>query len=264
MRTHIGVTGMRQVAALAAAVAWVGTAAAQSAAPSAPLHVLSSNGVRAALEVVLPQCERQLGRSVDIEYGTSASIRQRVNGGEAVDVAFITTPVVAELGRAGHLDPRSIVNLGRAGIGVGVKAGGRRFAIGTADEIKRAMLDARSVTFAREGASRTHLESMFEKLGIAAEMQAKTLLEPGSVQAAAKVAAGEAEVLLTLVSEILPEDGMELVGPLPAEFQNYISFDAALGAQTERTGTGAAGRALVACVTAPAATPAFAEHGVQR
>ena len=102
---------------------------------------------------------------------------------------------------------------------------------------------------------------MFERLGIAAEMQAKTLLEPGSVQAAEKVVAGEAEILLTLVSEILPVEGMELVGPLPAEFQSYITFDAAVGS---RATDAAAARAFIACVAAPAAAPAFAAEGIER
>ena len=184
-----------------------------------------------------------------------------MSGGEAVDLAFITTPVVTELAQGGHLVGSSITPVGRAGIGVGIRAGGRRFEIGTADAIKQALLTARSVTFAREGASRPHLERMFERLGIAAEMQAKTLLEPGSVQAAEKVVAGEAEILLTLVSEILPVEGMELVGPLPAEFQSYITFDAAVGSRAKDA---AAARAFIACVAAPAAAPAFAAKGIER
>jgi molybdate transport system substrate-binding protein len=106
-----------------------------------------------------------------------------------------------------------------------------------------------------------YLERMFEQLGIAAEMQSKTLLEPGSVQAAHKVAAGEAELLLTLVSEILPEDGVELLGPLPAEFQSYIAFEAALGAHPKDF---EAARAFVACIAAPAAAPTFAAKGIER
>ena len=209
----------------------------------------------------MPQCERSAGRAIELEFGTSASIRQRMNGGESVDLAFITTPVVAELAAGGHLASSSITPVGRAGIGVGIRAGGRRPEIGTADAIKQMLLTARSVTFAREGASRPHLERMFERLGIAAEMQAKTLLEPGSVQAAEKVVAGEAEILLTLVSEILPVEGMELVGPLPAEFQSYITFDAAVGS---RATDAAAARAFIACVAAPASAPAFAAEGIER
>jgi molybdate transport system substrate-binding protein len=248
----------RRTAALLVALAWLGAAAGQNAAP---LRALSSNGVRVAVQAVLPQCERSVGRAVAIEYGTSASIRQRISGGEAVDFALITAPVVAELAQGGHLAASSIVPLGRAGIGVGIRAGAQRRDVATAAAMKQTLLAAKSVTFAREGASRTYLERMFEQLGIAAEMQAKTLLEPGSVQAAHKVAAGDAELLLTLVSEILPEDGVELLGPLPAEFQSYIAFEAALGAHPVSF---EAARAFVACLSAPAAASAFAAKGIER
>ena len=245
------------VAAAWLVVAWLPQAAAQNTT----LRALSSNGVRAALDELVPQCERAAGRSVAIEFGTSASIRQRVTGGEGVDVVFLTTEVVDELAKAGHLAASSVTALGRAGIGVGIRAGARRLDIATADAIEQSLQSATSVTYAQDGASRVHIERMFERLGIAEEMKAKTLLEQGSVRAAAKVVSGEAELLLTLVSEILPVEGMELLGPLPAEFQGYVSFAAALGA---RAADAEAARALVACIAAPSAVATFAAKGVVR
>jgi hypothetical protein len=103
----------RRALALLFAVAWLGTAAAQGAA----MRVLSSNGVRAV--------ERSLGLAVTIDYGTSASIRQRVGAGEAVDLVFATTEVVGELAAAGQLTADSETRLGRSGIGVGIRAGSR-------------------------------------------------------------------------------------------------------------------------------------------
>ncbi|HJR71470.1 MAG TPA: substrate-binding domain-containing protein [Gammaproteobacteria bacterium] len=252
---------VRGVAALLVALAWLGTAPAQSAAQGANLRVLSSNGVHAVLDEIVPQCERAIARSVTIEYGTSASIRQRVSAGEAVDVVFATTEVAGELAAAGHVAADSRKALGRSGIGIGIRAGARHPDIATPAALKQTLLAAKSVTYAQDGASRVHIERMFEQLGITTEMKAKTLLEQGSVRAAAKVVAGEAELLFTLVSEILPVEGMELVGPLPAEFQSYVSFAAALGA---RTTSGDAARALVECVAAPAAAATFAAKGVER
>jgi molybdate transport system substrate-binding protein len=252
---------LRGGAALVAAFAWLGTPSAQSAAQSANVRVLSSNGVRAVLDELVPQCERSLGRRVTIEYGTSASIRQRVAAGEAVDVVFATTEVAGELADAGRLARDSQTPLGRSGIGIGMRAGARHPDIATPTALKQTLLAAKSVTYAQDGASRVHIERMFEHLGVTAELKAKTLLEQGSVRAATKVVAGEAELLFTLVSEILPVAGMELVGPLPAEFQSYVSFAAALGA---RTTSHDAARALVDCVAAPAAAATFAAKGVER
>ncbi len=174
---------------------------------------------------------------------------------------FATSEVVAELAKEGRLASASITPLGRAGIGLGVRKGAHRFEIGNAESIKQTFLAARSVTYAQDGASRPHIERMFDRLGIAAEMKAKVLLEEGSVRAAEKVAAGEAEILLTLVSEILPVEGLELLGPLPDEFQSYISFAASVGT---RAASAESARAFVDCVAAPAAAPTFAAQGIER
>ena len=246
----------RCAAALAAAIVCVGPALAQT------LVVLSSNGVRAALEELAPECERRVGRQILVEYGTSAAIRDRIAGGANVDVALGTTEVVAALAKSGHLATDSITPLGRAGIGLGIRAGGRRYAIGTADEIKQALLAVRSVTYAQDGASRVHIERMFGELGIAAEMKAKTVLEQGSTRAAERVVAGDAELLLTLVSEILPVQGVELLGPLPGHFQSYISFDAAVGVRPQDPDDA---RIFVWCLTTGRpAEKTFAEKGIER
>lgn len=225
------------------------------------LVVLSSNGVRAPVEDLTMQCTRAAGRPVAISYGTSASIRQRVTGGEAVDAVLATADVVGELAKAGHLDASSSAQLGRAGIGVGARAGAPRPKIGSAAELKQALLNARSVTYAADGASRPHIERMFEQLGIAAEMKGKAMLEQGSTRAAEKVVAGDAEILLTLVSEILPVEGLELLGPVPAEFQSYISFAGAVDAHAASRD---AARAFIDCVAAPAATTTFTAKGIER
>ena len=246
----------RCAAALIGALICVGPAAAQT------LVVLSSNGVRAGLEALAPDCEQRIGRKMLVEYGTSTSLKQRIAGGANVDVALITTEVVAELAKGGHLVPDSVRPIGRAGIGLGIREGGRRYAIGTADEIKQALLAARSITYAQDGASRVHIERMFGELKITEEMKARTLLEQGSTRAAARVVAGDAEILLTLVSEILPVQGLELLGPLPGHFQSYIFFDAAVGTKSQDADDALG---LVYCLTLPKLTAkTWAAKGIEQ
>lgn len=246
----------RRCAALSAvAIAWLAPASGQT------VVTLSSNGVRAPIEALMAECSLAAGRPVSVSYGTSASIRERVAAGEAVDAVLATSEVIAELAKAGQLASASITPLGRAGIGLGIRKGARRSAIATAAALKQTLLAAASVAYAQDGASRVHIERMFEQLGIAAEMKTKARLEQGSVRAAEKVVAGEAEILLTLVSEILPVEGMELLGPLPAEFQSDVSFAAAVGAHAPSAGSA---RAFIGCVAAPAAAAAFRERGIER
>ena len=246
---------VRYAVVLAAAIAFIEAAAAQT------VVVLSSHGVRAPVERLMAQCTRAAGRQVSVTYGTSSSIRQRMTGGETVDAVLATTEVVDALAKGSQLDSSSRTPLGRAGIGLGIRAGVPRPKIGTAAEIKVTLLNAKSVAYAADGASRPHIERMFERLGIVNEMSAKALLEQGSTRAAERVVGGDAEILLTLVSEILPVAGLELLGPVPAEFQSYISFAGALAA---RASSRDAARAFIDCVAAPAAAPTFAELGIER
>jgi molybdate transport system substrate-binding protein len=246
---------VRYAAALGAAIAIIEAPAAQT------VVVLSSNGVRAPVERLMTQCTRAAGRQVSVTYDTSSSIRQRMTGGEAVDAVLATTEAVDGLAKGGQLDSSSMTPLGRAGIGLGMRAGVHRPKIGTAAEVKLTLLNAKSVAYAADGASRPHIERMFERLGIVDEMRAKTLMEQGSTRAAERVVGGDAEILLTLVSEILPVEGLELLGPVPAEFQSYISF---AGALSGRASSRDAARAFIDCVAAPAAAPTFAELGIER
>jgi molybdate transport system substrate-binding protein len=231
----------------------------QMRAEGEPVRVFLSNGFRAVFDDLAPACERSIGKSVTVQSGTSTSLIQRVNGGEAFDVAIMTTEAMNQLASEGKVTVRT--PLGRSGIGIGSRAGTGKPPIGTAEELKKTLLAAKSVTYAGDGASRPHIERMMGILNIESEMTKKTLLEQGSVRAAAKVASGEAELLITLVSEILPAPGVQLVGALPAQFQNYVSFAAATGAKAANL---AAGKSLISCLSGPSATARLKAKGMDK
>jgi molybdate transport system substrate-binding protein len=230
-------------------------------AQESALRVLSSNGVKAALESLQAQSERAVGRPLNMTFGTSASTRQRVLAGESFDVAILTADVIDELAKAGKVVRASTAPLGRSGIGIGVRTGMAKPDITTADAIKHVFLAERSITYAADGASRPFIERMFGTLGVTEVMKSKTILEQGSVRAAARVVQGDASMLITLISEIVPVQGIELAGPLPSEFQNYISFSAGVGSTAPNA---AAAATLIAFLSSQNASPAFTAVGIER
>jgi molybdate transport system substrate-binding protein len=169
--------------------------------------------------------------------------------------------VIDDLARTGKIAADSRAPLGRSGIGVGVRSGAAKPDIGTPDALKRTLAGARSLTWASDGASRPHITRMLETLGIAEAVASKTLLEQGSVRAAERVTSGDAEIIITLISEIVPVPGLALAGPLPREFQNYVSFAAGVAAKAQRAG---AARALIAFLASEMASPAFTAKGIDR
>lgn len=246
------------VAALLAATSllWPRTAAG---AEGDPVRVFLSNGYRAVFDELAPACERDIGRSFTLQTGTSTSLIARVNAGEAFDVAIMTTEAMESLGQAGQVSAR--VALGRSGIGIGRRAGAPSPDISNAGSLRKTFLDSKGVAYAGDGASRPHIERMMTTLGIAEAMSRKTILEQGSVRAAARVAGGDAELLITLVSEILPAPGLELVGPLPRQFQNYVSFAAATSVKAASPD---AGKSLVACMSGPKAAATLTAKGMEK
>ncbi len=253
--------GYRCVAALALAAVWVLWTPSLPAAQDASLRVFSSNGVKAALERLQADGERAAGRPLNVTFGTSASTRQRVLAGESFDVAILTRDAIDELANAEKVVRLSTAPLGKSGIGIGVRAGMGKVDITTADAMKHVFFAVRSVTYAGDGASRPFIERMFGTLGITETMQSKTILEQGSVRAAARVVQGDADMLITLISEIVPVPGMELAGPLPSEFQNYVSFAAAVGSTSQNPDSAAK---LVAFLSGHGASPAFTASGINR
>ncbi len=243
------------------AAALVVCSATSSRAQGEPLRFLVSNGVKAALVAVAPACEARTGTTLAAEYNTSTALRARAESGAPFDVAFMTVDVIDALASAGAIHPASRRVVARSLIGVGVREGAAMPTLRTADAVRTALLAATSVTYATDGASRPFIEKMFQRLGVAAQMAAKTHPEQGSTRATARVVSGQTGLVLTLISEIVPVAGLRLAGALPAEFQGEVTFAAGVGARSARAD--AAGR-LIECLTAPATEPTYAKVGLER
>jgi len=87
------------------------------------------------------------------------------------DATLITTEAVAELIKQGKLAAGSRTELARSELGIGIKAGIPKPDIHTVDALKRALREARVITYPQDGASRSYIDMMFERLGIAADVK---------------------------------------------------------------------------------------------
>jgi len=147
----------------------------------------------------------------------------------------------------------------KTGIGVAVKRGAPRPDIGTVDAFTRTLLDARSITYLKEGASTIYLDRLFARLGIAEALRAKTV-KPDTESVSERVAQGEVELGIIVIPNILSVPGAELVGPLPPEIQSYIVFTAAVSAKSPNQ---QAARDLIKFITSPAAMPVLRAKGME-
>lgn len=230
------------------------------AAQGQPVHLFISNGVKAVIDEIKPQAEKAIGHPLAIDYGTTTGLKARIESGASFDATILTSEAIADLLKQGKLDTSNKADLARCGIGVGARVGAAKPDIRTPDALKQTLLHVKSVAYAKDGASRVHLEQMFEQFGIAQEMKQKSMLEAGSARSNELVSEGKADLVLTLVSEILPAKGVFLVGPLPATVQSYVNFSFGT---SSKSANGGASLALLRFLKSPASAKVFRAKGLE-
>ena len=167
------------------------------AAEAAELNVLSTNGMRAVMEDLGPKFERVTGHKLAITFDNTGAAVKRVQGGETVDVVIIVRPGIDALVKDGKVTAGTETDVARDGIGVAVRKGAAKPDISSPEALKRTLLAAKSISYgdpAHGGASSVHFAKVLDRLGIANEMQSKTVFPkpPGTVGDV--VANGEAEI----------------------------------------------------------------------
>jgi molybdate transport system substrate-binding protein len=252
---------VRSIAAIVLTTAgFVFLSSQQAVAQGGAVRVLVSNGMKAAMEELQPQCERAIGHPLALQFNSTASVKKKIEEGAAFDVTIITSEAIADLIEKGKLAAGSRAELCRSELGIGIRAGAAKPDIHTPESLKRSLLDAKSITYPQDGASRGYIEKMFERLGIAADVKPKIILAPGSGPATESVASGKAAMVITLFSEIVPIPGVEILGPLPGELHYDIRFAAAASTAAKNA---APGQALIAFLAGPKVKATLKAKGLE-
>jgi molybdate transport system substrate-binding protein len=237
-------------------------AGAPRGAAGAEIKVLTAGAFKQVLLALLPDFERTSGHKVTVENDTVGALTKRIEGGEAFDLAVLTPKAVDDLAKEGKFAAGSRANLARVGVGVVVKDGTPKPDISSVAAFKQALLAAKSVAYidpAAGGSSGIYVAGLLDKLGVGADVKPKAKLIPGGA-VAEHVAKGEAELGIHQISEILPVKGVTLVGPLPAEIQNYTVYAAGVGAHAKESD---AAKALLKTLTSPAAAEVLKSKGME-
>jgi molybdate transport system substrate-binding protein len=143
---------------------------------------------------------------------------------------------------------------------MGVRAGTTKPDISTAESLRRTLMNAKAISFNPTGASSVHTNDMLMRLGIAQAVKSKLILsaEPGRPQM--DVADGKSELVFSLIPEIKGFPGVDLVGPVPAEFQSYINFAGGISANAHDA---APALALIKFFSNPAVAPVLVAKGME-
>ncbi len=249
---------MKSILAATIVAAAVGAASASAA----ELKVLSAGAVAPGLKAAVEGFRRASGHEVRIQFNTVPQIEKKLADGDTADVLVATPALLDAQVKAGKVAPDGHVMLGRVGAGVFVRAGTPAPDIATTDALKRALLAADAIVY-NTASSGQYIAKMIETLGIADQVKGKTARYADADAVVEHVAqAKDTAIGFSPIPEIKQSEskGVRLVGPLPADVQNYTSYAAAKLAGATAMDAAAA---FLAYLATPAAKQAFTNAGIE-
>ena len=234
-------------------------------AEAAELTVLSAFGMQSVMEDLGPKFERATSHKLAISFATGGATVKRAQDGETADVVIALRQGIDGLVKDGKAAADNVTVLARSGIVVIVRKGAPKPDISSPDALQRTLLAAKAISYvdpASGGASGIHFAKVLERLGIANEMQSKTVFPNPKTPAAVGVvvANGEAEIGVHVIQEVMSVAGIEIVGPLPGDLQNTIVFAAAIMASAKDA---TAAKALIDFLRTPESAEVIKAKGME-
>jgi molybdate transport system substrate-binding protein len=232
-------------------------------AASAQVKVLMSGGFSGAYERLLPEFERTSGIKVTTGSGSSQgngpqTIGAQLARGVPADVVILSREGLAELIAASRIATGTDVDLARVPLGVAVRAGDSKPDVSTVDAFKQAMLKAKTIAVPGSTSGIWLKSELFPRLAIAEKINLK--VTPRGTGVTGMVAAGEADLAVMPVSEILHAAGVDLAGTLPSEIQLVQVFSAAVVAGSKEI---EASKRLIEFLASPRASEGIKSSGME-
>jgi molybdate transport system substrate-binding protein len=240
--------------------AWQG----ERAVTQIDIQVLSTTAMKTVFDELAPQFERATGNRLSVSLGPSLQLEKRLGDGEAADMAIVSAAGARDLIAAGKLVAGSLIGIAHSALGVAVRKGAPKPDISSADAFRRALLAAKSVAMSKPvggGQSGVHMAKVLDRLGIAEALAAKSKYGGGGPSGLVGliVQRGEADLGIQQIAELMAVDGIDMVGPLPADLQSVTPFVAGIPTNANHAD---AGRALIDFLTTPAAKRVIKSKGL--
>jgi molybdate transport system substrate-binding protein len=229
------------------------------AASAAEIKVIASGATKEIINEILPAFEKNSGHKVAIEFTGTANIKKRIAAGETYDLVIVGAPEMDAFAQQGKIASGTRTDLMKSGVGVAVRSGASKPDIGSSEALKKTLLAAKSIGYS-SGPSGDHMVNLVERMGIADQVKPKMKQVPSGSRISTMIESGEAEIGFQQISELIHENGIDYIGPLPSEVQKITVYAAGLhtGAREPE-----AAKALVKALAAPDAATLIKAHGME-
>lgn len=196
------------------------------------LRLISSMATREVLRELAERYEKKTARAVSTEAAGGVDVARRVQAGEVLDIVVLASDAIDKLIAAGKVLQGSRVDLVKSGVAIAVRAGASKPDISTEDAVKRAVSNAKSVSYST-GPSGVYLEKMFERWGILSDIRSRIVVPPPGVPVGSLVANGSVELGFQQLSELKNLAGIEVIGALPPAIQTITVFSGGVAAASQ-------------------------------
>jgi len=173
------------------------------------------------------QFEKQTGDTVTLTYGAVGALRDKIYAGVPADVTIVTPVILEQLDAKGLVRLETRTDLGRVGGGIAVRRGAPEPAVGTEEDLRRALLAADRVYYADPATATAgaYFMKVADRLGVGDQVRKKGRMAPGGKEAMRLMAqdAGTA-IGLTQISEIVAVPEVKLIGHYPGALETSTLY----------------------------------------
>lgn len=223
------------------------------------MKVFSSIAVQPAVETLLPTYK---GERPEFVWNTAPALIKRLQAGETTDLLILNRAGMDTMQRDGRILPGSEVTLASSPAALAVKAGAPHPDISNGEALKRILLVARAISYTDPqagGASGIHFAKVIERMGIAAEINARNIFPPPGGLSGKFLPTGEVEIAIQQIPELKQVAGIEIVGPLPQPYDLVTVFVAGIDKDSAKA---TEAKAFVDFLRTPTAATVFRDKGL--
>ena len=224
------------------------------------LRVLSTLALKGAIRSLAGRYQAAADMRIDADFAPTLALLDRLRAGEVADIVILTREGLDEIAREGRVVAESCVDLARSFVGIAVKAGAPHPDISSEAALRVTLLAARAVAYSRLGASGILFAKLLERLGIAADVNARAVIIPQGFTAE-RLVTGEADLAVQQISELMQVGDVEVIGPIPRELQTPAIFSAGRMRASQKAGE--ADR-LLRFLASPDVVPVLRESGLEK
>ena len=212
------------------------------------LHLLSGGAAQGLVARLEGSFKAKYLCSISGTFSAVGVMKAALLAGAPCDVIILTESLISELMQSGHLLPGSAKNVGLVKTGVAIKSGDKPVDVSTPEKLKAALQAAQGIYLPDpvKATAGIHVMSVLKSLALDVELAPKLHIYPNGATAMQAMADAEARpggsgvIGCTQITEIMSTAGVDLVAPLPPEFELATTYTAAVCATSTQPVSAAA------------------------